>query len=168
MKACLLKNQRFGPFIDIENSENSDTPINWIFPILSMFYSKFGWESTAFPSSLTIWKGTKIDRETIRMYKETEKRLETNKLVTCHLNYQKRMHNVILADVTFHAAGYVLMIEDYLTDQPKKLFKTCVPISFGSKIFIPTHLKLSIYAKEFLTVLFGFDTLAISFWEVRN
>ena len=56
---------------------------------------------------------------------------------------------VILTDVSFYAAGYILMIEDYITDQSRKTYRTYVPVSFGSKIFTPTYLKLSIYAKEF-------------------
>ena len=71
---------------------------------------------------------------------------------------------VILTDASFYAAGYVLMIEDYITDQSGKTYKTYVPVSFGSKIFTPTYLKLSIYAKEFLAVHFAFDTFAHILW----
>ena len=46
---------------------------------------------------------------------------------------------VILTDASFFAAGYVLMIKDYLTDQSGKTFKTYVPDSFGSKVFTPTN-----------------------------
>ena len=71
---------------------------------------------------------------------------------------------VILTDASFYAAGYVLMIEDYITDQSGKTYKTYVPVSFGSKIFTPTYLKLFIYAKEFLAVHFAFDTFAHILW----
>ena len=71
---------------------------------------------------------------------------------------------VILADASFHAAGYVLMIEEYLTDQSGKPSKTYVPVSFGSKILTPTFLKLSTNAKELLVVHFPFDTLAHIIW----
>ena len=71
---------------------------------------------------------------------------------------------VILTDASFYAAGYVLLIEDYATDQSGKQYKTYVPVSFGSKIFTPTYLKLSIYAKEFLAVHFAFDTFAHILW----
>ena len=71
---------------------------------------------------------------------------------------------VILTDASFYAAGYVLMIEDYITDQSGKTYKTYVPVSFGSKIFTPTYLKLSIYAKEFLAVHFAFDNFAHILW----
>ena len=71
---------------------------------------------------------------------------------------------VILTDASFYAAGYVLMIEDYITDQTGKTHKTYVPVSFGSKIFTPTFLKLSIYAKEFLAVHFAFDNFAHILW----
>ena len=71
---------------------------------------------------------------------------------------------VTLTDASFYAAGYVLMIEDYITDQSGKTYKTYVPVSFGSKIFTPTYLKLSIYAKEFLAVHFAFDNFAHILW----
>ena len=71
---------------------------------------------------------------------------------------------VILIEASFYAAGFVLVIEDYLTDQSGKTHKTYVPVSFGSKIFTPTYLKLSIYAKEFLAVHFAFDTFAHILW----
>ena len=75
---------------------------------------------------------------------------------------------VILTDASFYAAGYVLMIEDHITDQSGKTYKTYVPVSFGSKIFTPTFLELSIYAKEFwpcilpLTLLHTFCGVALN------
>ena len=72
---------------------------------------------------------------------------------------------VILTDASFYAAGYMLMIEDSLTDQSGKTFKTYIPVLFGSKIFTPTYLKLSIYAKEFLAVHSAFDKFAHYLWE---
>ena len=50
---------------------------------------------------------------------------------------------VILTDASFYAAGYVLTIEDYLTDQSGKTHKIFVPVSFSSKIFTPTYLKMT-------------------------
>ena len=78
---------------------------------------------------------------------------------------QPHKQYVIMADESFYAAGFVLMIEDYLEDQAGKTVKKYVPVSFGSKIFNPTHLKLSIYAKEFLAVHFAFDSFAHILWE---
>ena len=67
---------------------------------------------------------------------------------------------VILTDASFYAAGFVLMIEHYITDQAGKTYKTYVPVSFGSKIFTPSYLKLCIYAKEFSAVHFAFENFA--------
>ena len=66
----------------------------------------------------------------------------------------------ILTDSSFYAAGYVLFIEDYATDQSLsgKQYKTYVPVSIGSKIFKPTHLSVSICAKEILAAHFAFYT----------
>ena len=67
---------------------------------------------------------------------------------------------VIMADASFYAAGHVLMIEEYTTNDDNQELKIYAPVSFGSRIFHPNQLKLSIYAKEFLAVHFALDTFA--------
>ena len=74
---------------------------------------------------------------------------------------------VILADASFYAAGYVLMIEDYTTSSNGQS-KIYAPVCFGSRIFQPAQLKLSIYAKEFLAVHFAFDHFAHIVWGVNK
>lgn len=71
---------------------------------------------------------------------------------------------VVLADASFYAAGYVLLIEDYAVDSKGKDCKQYAPVSFGSKVFSPAQLKLSIYAKEFLAVHYAFDNFAHLLW----
>ena len=71
---------------------------------------------------------------------------------------------VILADASYHAAGFVLMIEDYVFNNAGRELKVYSPVTFGSKIFQPAQLKLSIYAKEFLAVHFAFDKFAQIIW----
>ena len=71
---------------------------------------------------------------------------------------------VVLTDASFCAAGFVLMIEDYLTDQSGKTHKSYIPVSFGFKNFTPTFLKLSLYARESLAVHFAFGTFAHILW----
>ena len=68
----------------------------------------------------------------------------------------------------FYAASYVLLSEDSATDQSGKQNKTYVPVSFGSKIFTPTYLKLSIYAKEFLQCVLRLIPSPIFFGEAPN
>ena len=71
-----------------------------------------------------------------------------------------------MADASFYAAGFVLMIEDYtqvvngISEQ-----KIYAPVSFGSRIFKPNQLKMSIYAKEFLAVHFALDMFANILWR---
>jgi hypothetical protein len=71
---------------------------------------------------------------------------------------------VLLTDASYYAAGYVLMIEDYADDKNGKQVKSYAPVSFGSKVFTPAQLKLSIYAKEFLAVHYAFDTFVHILW----
>ena len=75
---------------------------------------------------------------------------------------------VIMADASFYAAGYVLMIEDYTTNDDNQELKIYAPVSFGSRIFHPNQLKLSIYAKEFLAVHFALDTFANIIWGCKK
>ena len=58
-----------------------------------------------------------------------------------------------MADASFYAAVYVLMIEDHTTDEDNQELKVYAPVSFGYRIFHPNQLKLSIYAKKFLAIL---------------
>ena len=53
-----------------------------------------------------------------------------------------------MADAPFYAAVYVLMIEDYTTNEDNQELKVYAPVSFGSRIFYPNQLKLSIYARN--------------------
>ena len=64
---------------------------------------------------------------------------------------------VILCDASYHGAGFVLMVEDYVNETGKKEKKTCAPVSFGSHLFNATQLKLSIYYKEFLALYYALD-----------
>ena len=49
-----------------------------------------------------------------------------------------------MADASFYAAGYVLMIEDYTTNEDNQELKVYEPVSFGSRIFHPNQLNFSI------------------------
>ena len=57
-----------------------------------------------------------------------------------------------MTDASFRASGYALMIEE--NDERKILSKrkTFAPVAFGSRVFSPAQLKMSIYCKEFLAI----------------
>ena len=75
---------------------------------------------------------------------------------------------IILSDASYHAAGYVLMVEDFTLDQDGKKLKQYAPVSFGSKMFKEAQLKMSVHAKEFLAVHFALDTFAHIIWGTRK
>ena len=58
---------------------------------------------------------------------------------------------VIMCDASEHAAGYVLLIEDYTetNDGPTKSY---APVAFGSQRFTEGQMSLTMYAKEFLAM----------------
>ena len=74
---------------------------------------------------------------------------------------------VIMCDASEHAAGYVLLIEDYTetNDGPTKSY---APVAFGSQRFTEGQMSLTMYAKEFLAMHFAFDEFAHILWGVKK
>ena len=74
---------------------------------------------------------------------------------------------VIMCDASEHAAGYVLLIEDYTetNDGPTKSY---APVAFGSQRFTEGQMSLTMYAKEFLAMHFAFDEFDHILWGVKK
>ena len=70
-----------------------------------------------------------------------------------------------MTDASFRASGYALMIEK--NDDKQILFKkkTFAPVAFGSRVFSPAQLKMSIYCKEFLAINHAFLEYSHFLWE---
>ena len=66
-----------------------------------------------------------------------------------------------MTDASFRIAGYALMIEDNPDQKIQSKRKTYVPVAFGSKIFSPAQLNISIYSKDNQSVTRFFQTKAI-------
>ena len=75
---------------------------------------------------------------------------------------------VLLTDASFRSVGYALMIEDNPDQKIQSKRKTYAPVAFGSKIFSPAQLKLSIYSKEFLAIYMAFLEFAHILWEAKQ
>ena len=60
------------------------------------------------------------------------------------------------------------MIEDNPDQKMQSKRKTYAPVAFGSKIFSPAQLKMSIYSKEFLAIYMAFLQFAHILWEARK
>ena len=69
-----------------------------------------------------------------------------------------------MSDASFTDAGYAIMIEDDPRQKLQSKRKSYAPIAFGSKTFNPTQTKMSIYAKEFLSIYFAFVQLGHLRW----
>ena len=74
---------------------------------------------------------------------------------------------VIMCDASEHAAGYVLLIEDY-TEANDGQKKTYAPVPFSSQRFTEGQMSLTMYAKEFLAMHFAFDEFAHIRWGVKK
>ena len=75
---------------------------------------------------------------------------------------------VLMTDASFRSAGYALMIEDNPDQKIQSKRKTYAPVAFGSKIFSPAQLKMSIYSKEFLAIYMAFPEFAHILWEATK
>ena len=75
---------------------------------------------------------------------------------------------VLSTDASFRSAGYALMIEDNPDRKIQSKGKTYAPVAFGSKIFSPAQLKMSIYSKEFLTIYMIILEIAHILWEATK
>ena len=71
---------------------------------------------------------------------------------------------VLMTDASFTAAGYAILTEDDPNQKFTSVKKSYAPIAYGSKTFIPSQLKMSIYAKEFLAIYYAFKEFGHIFW----
>ena len=75
---------------------------------------------------------------------------------------------VLMTDASFRSGGYALMIEDNPDQKIQSKRKTYAPVAFGSKVFSPAQLKMSIYSKEFLAICLAFLEVAHILWEATK
>ena len=75
---------------------------------------------------------------------------------------------VLMTDASFRSAGYALIIEDNPDQKIQSKRKTYASVAFGSKIFSPTQLKMSIYSKEVLAIYMAFLEFAHILWETSK
>ena len=73
-----------------------------------------------------------------------------------------------MTDACFRSAGYALKIEDNPDQKIHSNRKTYAPVAFGSKIFSPAQLKMSIYSKEFSAIYITFLEFAHILWEATK
>ena len=57
---------------------------------------------------------------------------------------------VLMTDASFGSAGYALMIEDKQDQNIESKRRTYTLVAFGSDVFSPAQLKMSIFSKQFL------------------
>ena len=62
----------------------------------------------------------------------------------------------LMTDASFRSAGDAQMIENDPDQKIQSKRKTYAPVAFGSKVFSPAQLKMSIYSKEFLAIYVAF------------
>ena len=75
---------------------------------------------------------------------------------------------VLMTDASFRSAGWALMIEDNPDQKIQSKRKTYAPVAYGSKVFSPAQLKMSIYSKDFLAIYLAFLEFAHILWEASK
>ena len=65
----------------------------------------------------------------------------------------------LMTDASFRSAGYALMIEDKPDQKILSKRKTYAPVAFGSKVFSPAQLKMSIFQNNFWQFTWNFLSL---------
>ena len=114
---------------------------------LSEFYAHACTEIVTFS-----WTTPKIKNTTINNdHQESSTRLKSDLTHATDLTLwlaRKPGQHVVLCDANFKAAGFALMIEDYVIDQNSKV-KTYAPKSFVSRLLMSTELKFSAFYKIF-------------------
>ena len=75
---------------------------------------------------------------------------------------------VLMTDASFRSAGYALMIEDSPDQKIQSKRKMYAPVAFGSKVFSPAQLKMSIYSMGFLAIYMAFLEFAHILWETSK
>ena len=86
----------------------------------------------------------------------------------CGLWLKQPMPNrqyILMTDANFKNACYALIIEGNVDEKILSVSKTYAPVAFGSKMFSPSQIKMSIYAKEFLAIYFAFMEQSHILWE---
>ena len=68
-----------------------------------------------------------------------------------------------MTDASFTAGGYAILTEDDPNQKYTSVKKCYAPIAYGSKTFIASQLKKSIYAKEFLAIYYAFKEFGHKF-----
>ena len=75
---------------------------------------------------------------------------------------------ILMTDAGFRNADYALMIQNNPDQKIQSKRKTYAPVAFGSNVFPPAQLKVSIYSKESLALYMAFHEFGHFLWEASK
>ena len=70
-----------------------------------------------------------------------------------------------MTDASFQAAGYAVLIENYINQKYTSIRKTYAPMAHGLKTHFPCQFKMSIYAEEILANYLAFKEFGHILWD---
>ena len=106
---------------------------------------------------------TPITPDIMKEFRETNEALDR----CCQLALRQTLPGkqlVLMTDASFQAAGYAVLIEDDPNQKYTSTRKTYAPKAYGSKIYSPSEIKRSIYAKKHLAIYMAFKEFGHIFW----
>ena len=139
----------------IPEIKEASTKIHRLCQLLSQLYPAVVRKSTRFLRTMKADKQIRVTEELLDNYKAINAALAE----ACGLALKQPITGreyVLMTDASFRAPGYALLIEEENDKKLNSKKKTFAPVAFGSKVFAPAQLKISIYCKEFLAIYHAF------------
>ena len=96
-----------------------------------------------------------VTSELIEQFKEINRDLDRCSQLALRQPLPNRQL-VLMTDASFTAAGYAILTEDDPNQKFTSVKKSYAIIAYCSKPFIPSQLKMSTYAKDFLAIFYAF------------
>ena len=146
-------------------SKKSFAAVSGVRKLIQILYSQIGWKAQPI---LQTFENRSPNQYHIRIERNPFDSVNKALSDTCELALKQPIPGkklVLMTDASFRSAGYALMVEDNPHQKIQSKRKTYAPVAFGSKIFSPAQLKMSIYSKEFLPIYMAIPKFAHILWE---
>ena len=148
----------------IPEIKETSTDIPRLCQLLPQLYSAVVRKATRLLRATEADKQIKVTEELLDHYKAINAALAE----ACGLALKQPITGrqyVLMTDASFRASGYALTIEEENDKKLNSKKKTFAPVAFGSKVFSPAQLKMSIYCKEFQAIHHAFLEYSHILWE---
>ena len=148
----------------ITEIKETSTEIHRLCQLLPQLYSAVVRKATRLLRATEADKQIKVTEELLDHYKAINAALAEAYGLALKQPITGRQY-VLMTDASFRASGYTLTIEEENDKKLNSKKKTFAPVAFGSKVFSPAQLEMSIYCKEFQAIHHAFLEYSHILWE---